>query len=157
MTAKRWDGAAFQDILTTKKRWDGASWVDLTVAKRWDGAAWIDIPGFIGGGLTVSASPGDAVGNVFDPEPAPLFTTVTSNSVTATPTGGTGPYTYAWSRVSGDSAISATASTSATTAFSAVVGKNQEKNAVWKVVVTDSLAATAEATVNINLSYTTDI
>lgn len=157
MTAKRWDGSAYQDVLTTKKRWDGTAWVDLTVAKRWDGVAWVDIPMFISGGLTVSVSPGDAVGDVFHPEPAPLFATVTSNSVTATPTGGTGPYTYAWSLVSGGSAISATAPTAASTAFSAVIGKNQEKNAVWKVVVTDSLSATAEAIVNISLLYTTDI
>lgn len=157
MTAKKWDGASFTDILTTKKRWDGSSWVDLTVAKRWDGTAWQDIPGVIGSGLSISTSAATVYGDVFSPEPAPATALVTSTTVTTTVTGGTGPYTYAWTRVSGSSSVSANSPTASSTSFSAIVGKNQVKTAFYKVVVTDSLAATAEAFVSVELSYTTDI
>jgi hypothetical protein len=156
MTAKRWDGAAYVD-LTVAKRWDGAAWVNLTIAKRWDGAAWQDIPGVVGGsGFSAVANKSVCVGSVFDPTPAPLFATVTSDSVTVTASGGTGPYTYAWTRVSGDSAISATAASAATTAFTATVPRDGERVGVWRCTVTDSLAATASVDVGVELYYTTD-
>lgn len=157
MTAKRWDGTAYQDILTTKKRWNGTSWVDLTVAKRWDGAAWQDIPGLFGGALSASTSPAVVEGFVDILEPAPPVTAVTSSACTATASGGTGPYTYAWTYVSGSSAISADSPTGASTTFTANVSKNGSKSAVWKVTVTDSLSATASANVSIDLYYTTGV
>lgn len=157
MALKRWDGAAYVD-LTTLKRWDGASWVDLTIAKRWDGAAWQDLAGF-GGGSGFSATADKAVceGFVFDPAPAPLFATVTSESVVVNATGGTGPYTYAWTRVSGDSAISATSPAAATTTFTATVPRDGERTGVWRCTVTDSLAATAFVDVSVALTYATDL
>lgn len=153
-TNKRWDGAAFID-LTVKKRWDGVSWVDLTISKRWDGATWVDFFA-AGSGFNVTISPGTASGSVFDPLPAPLNTTVTSNPVTATPSGGTGPYTYSWAKVSGDSAVSANSPTAATTDFSAIVPRDGERSAIWRVTVTDSLSATASADVSVTLTYTSD-
>lgn len=159
MTMKRWDGVAFQD-LATAKRWDGVAWVDLTIAKRWDGAAWIDIPlpGGGGGGLSATASAGSAEGSVFIPEPAPLVTTVfTNTSITVTATGGmgSGP-TFSWARVSGDSAITATAPTSATTAFSANMGKNRELSATFRCTVTRGVEVVT-VDVGVYLSYSTDI
>lgn len=68
--------------------------------------------------------------------------TVTTNNVTATPAGGTAPYTYAWEYVSGDLGISATAAAAATTAFSAT-GTNVEKLGTWRCKVTDNLSAVA--------------
>lgn len=158
MTAKRWDGAAYID-LTVAKRWDGAAWVDLTVAKRWDGAAWQDIPGVFGGGSGFSATSDKSLvsGNTFEAEPAPLFKNITSDAVTVTATGGTGPYTYAWTRVSGSSAISAGTPSADATTFSANVPKNLERIGVWRCTVTDSLAATASVDVSVELTYTTDI
>lgn len=155
-TNKRWDGASFVD-LTVQKRWDGASWVDLTIAKRWDGATWVDFFSGGGSGLSATASPGSASGELFDPEPAPLFATVTSNSVTVTPTGGTAPYTYAWTHLSGSSSVLVTSPTSATTTFSGNIPKNQERLAVKRCTVTDSLLATATVDVSVSLLYATDI
>lgn len=158
MTAKRWDGAAYID-LTVAKRWDGAAWVDLTVAKRWDGAAWQDIPGVFGGGAGFSATADRATctGVVFDASSPPLFAAVTSDSVTVTPAGGTGPYTYAWTRLSGASSISPTAPTAATTTFSANVPRDTTVTATFRCTVTDSLAATATVDVNVELSYLTSL
>lgn len=157
MTLKRWDGAAFVD-LTTLKRWDGTSWIDITLLKRWDGSAWIDIPlpggGGGGGSFTATASPGSAVGAVTDDK---LFVVVTSNSVTVTPAGGTAPYTHLWTYVSGDSAPVPTSSTAASTAFSATVGRDQEKIAVWKDTVTDALGATASVNVSVSLFHNSNL
>jgi hypothetical protein len=151
MVMKRWDGAAHVD-LTVAKRWDGAAHVDLTLAKRWDGAAWVDIPlpGGGGGGLSATASPGRAIGEVTDTN---LFVTVTSNSVTVTPSGGTAPYTYAWTRLSGDSAVAANSPTTATTTFSANVPKWDSREATMQCTVTDSLSATTTVNVLVTLTH----
>lgn len=158
MALKRWDGAAMVD-LTTLKRWDGAAFVDLTVAKRWDGAAFQDLAGFGGGGsgFSVTITPGSADGYVFNPEPASLIQHVITNSVTASAAGGTGPYTYAWTYVSGSSAHTPSAPAAATTGFSADQPKNSERNSVWRVTATDSLAATATADIPVRTEAATDI
>ena len=138
MTMKRWDGATWGD-LTTAKRWDGASWVDLTIAKRWDGSTWVDIPlpGGGGGGLSATVSPAFADALFFDAIPSPLFRTLTTNSVTVTATGGSGAGpTYSWTRISGSSAINANSPTSATTSFTASVGRNQRVDATFRCTVT---------------------
>lgn len=148
MALKRWDEDAFVD-LTILKRWDGASWVDLTVAKRWDGTSWINLGGFAGSfGATIS--PGTASGLIVSDL---LNVTVTSNSVTATPVGGTGPYTYAWTWLSGDSAVAANSPTSASTTFSAIVPKWDSREATMRVTVTDSLSATATADIFVMLRH----
>lgn len=155
MTMKRWDGAAFVDI-TVAKRWDGAAFVDLTVAKRWDGAAWVDIPlpGGGGGSLSATASPGSASGSVTDSN---LFVNVVSNGVTVTPTGGTGPYTYLWMKLSGDSAVTVSNSTAASVTFSATVPRDQERSAVYRCIVTDSLAASAFVNVSVFLIHNSNL
>ena len=157
MTMKRWDGAAFQD-LATAKRWDGASWVDLTVAKRWDGTSWVDIPLPGGGAGSLSATANKALcqGFRFGIEPAPLFRTATSESVTVTATGGmgTGP-TFSWARVSGSSAVSANSPTSATTTFSATLGANQSASAVFRCTVTRGVE-TVTIDVIVELYYQVD-
>jgi hypothetical protein len=67
--------------------------------------------------------------------------TVTSNNTIVTPSGGTAPYTYLWSYVSGNTSIVATAGTSATTAFSAILFGGDSTTGSWKCKVTDATAA----------------
>ena len=76
--------------------------------------------------------------------------TVTSYVVTVTVMGGTGAKTYSWVKLSGD-VISATASTSATTAFSASIGLNDELGATFRCTVTDAIGMTATIDVDVNL------
>lgn len=143
--------------LTTLKRWDGTAMVDLTVAKRWDGTAFVDCLALGGTTLSATASPGTASGFVFQNEPAPNVQAVYTNSVVVTPTGGTGPYTHAWTKVSGSSAILPTVPTGATTAFYANSSKNTYKAAVYRDTITDSLGATTTVDVPADVEYATDL
>lgn len=145
---------------STEKRWDGASWIDLTLAKRWNGAAWVDIafPGGGGGGaLSATASDGSVTGSVFMAEPADPFKTVVSNSTTVTATGGTGPYTYSWARITGASAVNVSNPANPTVSFNANVNKNGARSATYRCVVTDAVSATTFVDVSVFLEYNTDI
>lgn len=79
--------------------------------------------------------------------------TVTSPSVTASPIGGTAPYTYAWARASGDASISATVPAGASTAFSALVPLETLVEAIFLVTVTDASGATATGSVDVSLYH----
>lgn len=70
--------------------------------------------------------------------------TVTSDSQAVTVTGGTAPYTYAWSYVSGSLAISITSPTGSSTTFSATVDDGSPEEAVFKCTVTDNLGFVVE-------------
>lgn len=76
---------------------------------------------------------------------------VTSNTVTLTPTNASGSVTYAWSRIYGDSAITATASTSAATAFIATVANGEEKQAMFSWTATDNAGKVQTGTVGVAL------
>ena len=82
---------------------------------------------------------------------------VTSNSAQLTVSGGTAPYTYAWTRISvnsGTNDVAADNATSATTTFTNPnVSMNVVSNSTWQVTVTDDVSATATATMNVSLSW----
>ena len=90
--------------------------------------------------FSASASPISANGSG-------LSGSVQTNTVTVTPVGGTGPYTYAWTFVSGD-AVTVQNPTAAATKFSSTTSAES----VYRCTVTDSLAATAVANVGVSIS-----
>lgn len=75
---------------------------------------------------------------------------VTSSSATATPSGGTGPYTYAWSKLYGDD-MTVLAPTSATTAFRKGLGAGESASATYRCTATDKNGLTATANVGVSL------
>jgi hypothetical protein len=98
-------------------------------------AAVVAVAGGVGGALSGYANKSSVGGTRLGPG------SVTSATVTVTATGGTGPYTYAWSKIAGDT-ITATAPTSNATAFSGTVGGGETITATFQCVITDSLLAT---------------
>ncbi|MDW8258601.1 MAG: phage tail protein [Gammaproteobacteria bacterium] len=78
---------------------------------------------------------------------------LTSNATTVTPVNGTSPYTYSWSPVSGDTAITTNSPTSATTTFTRTgLAVDETVQAVRRCTVTDSTSATA--TVDVTVTFT---
>lgn len=77
--------------------------------------------------------------------------TATTNSVTVTPTGGTGPYTYAWTKDSGDVFTLSGASSASTTFSIASLPAGDTRSAVYRCTVTDSLAATCSVTIGVTV------
>ena len=74
-------------------------------------------------------------------------------SVTATPSGGTGPYTYAWTRLSGNVQIGIDNAAIANPTFSATGPRTSSiiYEALWRLTVTDSLSAVVTADLNITM------
>ena len=78
---------------------------------------------------------------------------VTTNSVTVTITGGTGPFTIAWARASGDLGFTADSPASLTTTFTGSIAAGQDRNSVWRGTVTDTFdASSVSVTVGVSIS-----
>jgi hypothetical protein len=88
-------------------------------------------------GFKVSASPSSTTGYCYSPG----FTTAITGIVTANVTGGTAPFTYAWTADSGWSALSPT--NYATSFRSPGLSPGDEANGSAYVTVTDANGATA--------------
>lgn len=78
---------------------------------------------------------------------------VDSDQVTVTPTGGVGPYTYSWARTSGSGLI-LTPSFATTSFYINGLTPGQLVSGVFQCTVTDSLGATATASVTAELQRT---
>ncbi len=104
-------------------------------------------------GFSVGITPGGNAARTAGFTDGANHTLATSN-VTAAAAGGSGAYTYAWARVSGDSAITAGSPTAAVTNFSATLSPNDIKLAVFRVTATDTgTGATATHDVTVALHY----
>lgn len=78
---------------------------------------------------------------------------ITTVSTTVTATGGTSPYTYAWTRISGSTSITANSASAATTTFTgSSLASGTTYDAVFRCTVTDNVAATK--TVDVTVSIT---
>lgn len=98
--------------------------------------------------MSVAAFPANAIGYENGNEPA----YVTTGNVTCIPTGGTAPYTYAWSVVVSATSVTINNPTMATTSFSATVF-NEQSEAQAQCLVTDALGATAAVLVAITFIH----
>ena len=76
----------------------------------------------------------------------------TSNRATGNVTGGTGPFTFAWTQVSGD-IFTINSPTDDNTTFSTTGVSGQEKSGIYKLTVTDTGAGNAEESDNVDVSF----
>jgi len=113
-------------------------WRKITRAEAFINGAWRSVLSFASP-MTVSVSPSLARG-VQTPS-RPQRSTITSNSVQATPNGGTSPYRYAWSIT--DSDAYPTAPNNALTAFAADLLTDEEAQGGATVTCTDAMGVTA--------------
>lgn len=116
--------------------------------EAWNGSAWKVAQSFAPP-ISLNVAPS----SVFGEGNSAAIILITSSTATATPTGGTAPYTYAWTKVSGDT-MTATNPTSASTAFRLGVGPGDVKTATYRCTVTDKNGLTAQDTVSITLTNT---
>jgi hypothetical protein len=104
--------------------------------------------------LSASKS-GDATGSCSYATPATQCS-ATTGSVTVTPSGGVGPYTYVWGHVSGDTAT-VNSNTSATTTFTRTAQGNNGGylyQGTYRCTVTDSLSNVASVDVAVSTTHT---
>lgn len=119
----------------------------LRAIKVWDDGALRTVATFAPD-LSLAISPPGVTGNAASNFPA----TVTTTLVTAIPTGGQSPFTYAWTFVSksGGNTPTATSPSFASTTFKQTsVGAFDSNTAVFRCTVTDHFGTTATADVNL--------
>lgn len=77
----------------------------------------------------------------------------TTSPATVTATGGTTPYTYAWTKVSGSTEMGITSASSASTTFSYSFRTQGLFSATFKCTVTDNAGFEEEITIGVTLIY----
>lgn len=130
------DGGAWRELDSGMVYVEGA-WKRLVEARAYDSDAWKTVATFIPP-LSAAITPSVVAGSVTGAG------TATSNAATATPTGGSAPYSYSWARIGGASGA-ANSPTSATTTFSKTLGNGDETSELFRCTVTDSFGTTATA------------
>lgn len=145
MSGEIFAGGAWREIADAQVCVSG-QWRPVLYAEAFIGGEWREVLRF-SSPLTVSVSPTTARGSRVTDRPSPGV--VTSNIVTATPLGGTAPYTYAWTASSGLTALSPNL---AQTAFRGSVPPEDFLLGEATVTVTDSLGVTGTAAVTVTLT-----
>lgn len=128
--------------VTAAKYWTGSKWASLTRGLFYDGTEWQEIAKFTEL-LEVELSSGDVYGFVATPQPS----AVTSSSVTASPSGGLGPYQYLWEFISGNASTALQPNFASTSFRNGNVPANNVETSVFRVTVTDALGSEATAQV----------
>ena len=109
-----------------------------------DGSKDFFVEGGMAGSLILSIDPVSAVGS----GASAGSTTVFTNSVTTTATGGTAPYSYAWARTSGSTSWSINSPSSASTRFSILVAPSAVEDGEFECTVTDARGRTGTISIN---------
>lgn len=111
---------------------------------------------FIGGGGAGSGGGGGSLAVTLDTYSIEDVVASPSNatgSCTATPSGGTAPYTYAWTKVGGTtSSVMVSGASTATVTFTLAI--SDLRSFVYKVTVTDANSTTITADVSVYLEVT---
>lgn len=136
----------------------GGVWRSITGAKVFSSAAWRPIKGikiYCDGDWrdgAVFASDLSLALSASTLTRSARLATINTTAVTATPTGGTAPFTYAWVRQSGDT-ITANQPTSAVCSFQAAsMAVDEVRTAVFRCTCTDSFGNTDDADVSITIT-----
>lgn len=146
------DGVSVMRRATRLSVWDGTRLVSALRVKVMDtdGVTLRTVETFADP-LTASASPASVDGVVF----SLLASTVTTIATTASPTGGTGPFSYVWTLLSYSHATppTITTSTNASTTFrQTLVAPDTQETAEFRCTVTDSLGQVATVDVGATFS-----
>lgn len=128
----------------------GGAWRRLTRGEMYVGDAWHATTSFTPA-LSLGVTP-EVFGYRNSAKPTPG--TVRTEYATATPTGGSPPFTYLWTITSGTASI--TSPTQASTTFSAFLGADQVSNATAHVICTDGLGASVSGDTDIEFSNMSD-
>jgi len=100
----------------------------------------------IPGSLTVAVAPSSL-------QKTATTASITTATATVTAAGGTAPYTYAWTRTSGSTLITADSASAATSAFTgATLVSGATYQAIFRCTVTDAAAATKTADVSVSIT-----
>lgn len=136
----------------------GGTWITPTALKIYSGGAWRNIRGikiYANGAWRDVASFTSPISLAISPtsiSKSSVSSVVTTAAVTATPTGGTSPYSYSWTRLSGASEITANSPTSASTSFTGDgVPNGVTLTAIFRCTVTDSFGSTASAEITVSV------
>lgn len=116
--------------------------------EAWNGSAWKLVQSFAPP-ISLSMVPSSAAGS----RNMAAIVVITTNSVTATVSGGAGPYSYNWVQIGGPAATIYTPS-NATTNFGMALGPGDSEQAEFRCTVTDTNDLTAQATVTATFTNT---
>ena len=147
-----WSGNATSTFIAKPDTTTRYYWIRTKTASGGASTPEPPVSGVAGASNTVSGTLG-ASANPTSLVKLDTTANITTSSTTVTPTGGTSPYTYSWSRISGSTLITADSPTAATTTFTGTgLASNNTYTAVFRCTVTDNVAATK--TVDVSISIT---
>lgn len=160
MTRRRSSTATWEPLAHVR-RWDGVAFVGVAFGRRWDGLQWVEWwPVVVGGNDFQAVTDKSGVLGSFacvGSNTCPVVAIVETETVTASPQGGTGTPTYFWEFVSGDSSVTVSNATAATVTFSVAVGRRGLSQSNWRCTITrGSQTAVANVFVSIDYEYTED-
>lgn len=141
---KSYAGSAWREIVSGKAFFNN-SWRTLTIGKVFKGGAWQQIFSFVPP-LSVAVSPTSF-------SASSRGSNIASKSLTATPTGGLAPFTYAWTVTSTTAPVTLSGASTANVTVSGDVSVVDTITVSLSCTVTDSLGTTASGSASGTLYY----